>query len=443
MKVFKSFYIQHRFFYIGLAIALLFILSYFVPLVFFVAQLLMLGLLLCFVADVLLLYVGKQKLTGKRILPDKLSNNDAHQIEIQIENTYNFNVNVEVIDELPEQFQRRDFLLKSHIVSQKSKSIWYDITPKQRGEYHFGKLNIYALSTLGLVARRYIFDDAAMVPTYPGFKQLKAFDFISTNKASNAYGVKKVRRIGHTLEFEQIKEYVLGDDLRSINWKATAKSSSLMVNQFQDEKSQPVYCIIDRGRTMQMPFKGLSLLDYAINASLIISNLVLKKHDKAGVLSFSNAVNDVVVAQRRSTQMQLILKALYNVNTNFLESDFNKLYVVVKQKIKQRSLLILYTNFETLDALNRQAPYLKALAKHHVLIVVFFKNTELQQLIHTEAKTVQGVYDKIIAEKFEFEKRLIINELKKMGIYAILTSPDHLAMDAINAYLKIKARGLL
>src|SRR5690606_29643392 len=107
------------------------------------------------------------------------------------------------------------------------------------------------------------------------------------NQNSLDYGIKKVRRLGHTMEFEQIKDYVLGDDLRTINWKATAKKNQLMVNQFQDEKSQPIYTIIDKGRVMEMPFSGLSLLDHAINSSLAISNVALKKHDKAGVFSFS------------------------------------------------------------------------------------------------------------------------------------------------------------
>lgn len=257
------------------------------------------------------------------------------------------------------------------------------------------------------------------------------------------YGLKKVRRLGHTMEFEQIKDYVLGDDLRTINWKATAKKNQLMVNQFQDEKSQPVYSIIDKGRIMKMPFNGLSLLDYAINATLVISNIVLKKHDKAGMLSFSKKIENVVVAERRSGQMQLVLEALYNIKTDYFESDFGRLYANIKRHITHRSLLLMYTNFETLDGLNRQLPYLKAIAKSHLLVVVFFKNTEIDKLINNKADTVQQVYDKVIAEKFDFEKRLIVNELKKFGIYSILTTPENLTVDTINKYLEIKARGLL
>ena len=421
----------------------LFALSYFIPVLFNIAQLCILVLIALFLLDVLIVFIGKQKIEGQRIVPDKFSNGDSNTIEINIKNKYPFISYLEIIDEIPEQFQIRNFKLKDKVYPRTSKTISYNLTPKERGEYHFGLLNIYASSAIKLVAKRFMLENDIMVPTYPSFKQLKKFELLNINKNAMDYGLKKVRRLGHTMEFEQIKEYVLGDDLRTINWKATAKKNQLMVNQFQDEKSQPVYSIIDKGRIMKMPFDGLSLLDYAINATLVISNIVLKKHDKAGMLSFSKKIDNVVVAQRRSGQMQLILEALYNVKTDFFESDFGRLYGNIKRHVTHRSLLLMYTNFETLDGLNRQLPYLKAIAKSHLLVVIFFKNTEIDKLISNKAETVQQVYDKVIAEKFDFEKRLIVNELKKFGIYSILTTPENLTVDTINKYLEIKARGLL
>lgn len=443
MKFFKPFYIQPRFFYAGIGIVVLFILSYFIPILFNIAQLSILVLVLLFVLDFLIIFIGKHKIEANRILPDKFSNGDKNRIALAINNNYPFSIYLEIIDEIPEQFQVRDFKIKASISPRKSKTIKYDLRPTERGEYHFGTLNVYASSILKIVAKRFMLDDKAMVPTYPSFKQLKKFELLNINKNSLEHGLKKVRRLGHTMEFEQIKDYVLGDDLRTINWKATAKKNQLMVNQFQDEKSQPVYSIIDKGRIMKMPFNGLSLLDYAINASLVISNIVLKKHDKAGMFSFSKRIENMVIAQRRSSQMQLILESLYNVKTDFFESDFGRLYGNIKRHITHRSLLLMYTNFETLDGLNRQLPYLKAISKSHVLVIIFFKNTELNNLIKNKAETTQQVYDKVIAEKFAFEKRLIVNELKKYGIYSILTTPENLTIDTINTYLEIKSRGLL
>ncbi|GAA3621619.1 DUF58 domain-containing protein [Flavivirga jejuensis] len=443
MKFFKPFYIQPRFFYAGIGIVVLFALSYFIPLLFNIAQLSILILILLFFLDLLIVFIGKNKLEATRVLPDKFSNGDKNQVKLNINNNYPISVYLEIIDEIPEQFQVRDFKIKERIAARKSKSIQYNLKPIERGEYHFGDLNVYVSSVINLVAKRFTSNHGAMVPTYPSFKQLKKFELLNINQNSLEFGLKKVRRLGHSMEFEQIKEYVLGDDLRTINWKATAKKNQLMVNQFQDEKSQPVYSIIDKGRIMKMPFNGLSLLDYAINAALVISNVVLKKHDKAGMFSFSKHIENVVVAEKRSSQMQLILESLYNIKTDFFESDFSRLYGSIKRHITNRSLILMYTNFETLDGLNRQLPYLKAISKNHLLVVIFFKNTELNSLISEKAETVQQVYDKVIAEKFAFEKRLIVNELKKYGIYSILTTPEKLTIDTINKYLEIKARGLL
>ena len=443
MKIFKPFYIQPRFFYAGIGIIVLFALSYFIPILFNIAQLSILVLILLFFLDFLIVFVGKNKISATRILPDKFSNGDKNQIKLEINNNYPFTIHLEIIDEIPEQFQVRDFKIKESITPRKTRSIQYDLKPTERGEYYFGNLNVYVSSILNIVAKRFTFENGAVVPTYPGFKQLKKFELLNINQNSLEYGLKKVRRLGHSMEFEQIKDYVIGDDLRTINWKATAKKNQLMVNQFQDKKSQPVYSIIDKGRIMKMPFDGLSLLDYAINSALVISNVVLKKHDKAGMLSFSKRIDNVVFAQRRSSQMQLILEALYNVKTDFFESDFSRLYASIKRHITHRSLILMYTNFETLDGLERQLPYLKAISKSHLLVVIFFKNTELNSLINNKAETIEHVYDKVIAEKFAFEKRLIVNELKKYGIYSILTTPEHLTIDTINKYLEIKARGLL
>ena len=399
--------------------------------------------LLLFFIDTLIVFLGKDKIVGNRILPDKFSNGDNNQVEVTIENKYPFMVYLTIIDEVPIQFQMRDFELKLKLNPKNNDRITYDLKPTERGEYHFGNLNIYASTRIGLVAKRFRFNNDAMVQTYPSFKQLRKFELLNINQSLQDYGVKKIRRIGHTMEFEQIKDYVIGDDLRTINWKATAKKNSLMVNQFQDEKSQPIYSVIDKGRVMKMPFEGLSLLDYAINATLVISSIALKKHDKAGMLSFSRKVENLVVAQRRNSQMQLILESLYNIKTDYYESDFSRLYANIKRNITQRSLILLYTNFETLDSLNRQLAYLKAIAKSHLIVVIFFKNTELNSIVDEKAATIQQVYDKVIAEKFAFEKRLIVQELKKYGIYSILTTPENLTIDTINKYLEIKSRGLL
>jgi uncharacterized protein (DUF58 family) len=443
MNFFKKLYLNNLFFYTLLGVISLFVCAFFFPILYSATWYILLIIVTFLLLDILILFFAKTGIEGVRNMPEKLSNGDENPIQINIKNYYTFPITVKIIDEIPFQFQARNFEIKRKIKGGTEDNLNYYLRPTERGEYNFGYLNIYTSSPLGLISRRFKFDGDTTVPTYPSYIQLRKYDLMAFSNNLFQYGIKKIRRIGHTMEFEQIKEYVQGDDIRTLNWKATAKKNSLMVNQFQDEKSQSVYMVVDKGRVMKMPFNELSLLDYAINATLVLSNVILKKQDKAGMFAFSKKVENRVFAEKRSSQMNKILETLYNIKTDFFESDYSRLYVDIKKNITQRSLIILYTNFETLDGLHRQLPYLKGIAKSHLLVVVFFNNTELNQLINTKSQTIQEVYDKVIAEKFAFEKKLIVNELKKYGIYAVLTQPENLTLDTINKYLEIKARGIL
>lgn len=189
-----------------------------------------------------------------------------------------------------------------------------------------------------------------------------------------------------------------------------------------------------------MPFGGLTLLDHAINSCLVLANVCLHKQDRVGVITFANKISNILAADRKPIQKESILQMLYNQKTSFLESDFEMLYMQIRNRIKHRSLLILFTNFESLSGLNRQIDYLRSMASHHLLLVVFFENTELHQLTTSSAKSIEDVYVKTIAEKFAYEKRLIVKELMKYGILSILATPKSLTIDTINKYLELKAR---
>ncbi|TCP21680.1 uncharacterized protein (DUF58 family) [Tenacibaculum skagerrakense] len=437
-----SFFLNNRFYFAIAIIAMLFVVGFFIPVFFGLAKVLLFGLLLITLVDIFLLFSVKNGFTAERIIPERLSNGDENRIQLNIKNNYNITINSIILEELPYQLQNRNFELQHQFISQEAKEINYKITPFVRGNYDFGNTNMYVSSPLQLATKKYVLSEQKNVKCYPSFLKLNELNIKAISNNLHTQGSKKIRRIGNSMEFEQIKEYVTGDDIRTLNWKATAKRSQLMVNQYIEEKSQPIYSVIDKGRQMQMHFDNLTLLDYAINATLAVSNAILRKQDKAGMFSFSKKIDNIIVAEQRNSQMSLISDALYNIKTDFVESDYSLLYAAIKRKIPSRSLLILYTNFETLDALKRQLPYLRAIAKNHLLLVVFFQNTELNKLFEQKAVTVENVYDKVIAEKFMYEKKQIANELKKYGIQSVLTKPQNLTGDTINKYLELKSRGL-
>ncbi|MGB0886792.1 MAG: DUF58 domain-containing protein [Vicingaceae bacterium] len=443
MKFFKSLYINQSLFNVLGALVVLFVVGFFFPVIFLITRLLLLLVIVLFVVDVLSLYRNKKGIFARRDSMDKLSNGDKNEIQIVVENAYQFAIKLKIIDEIPFQFQARDTVFNLKLEKGQKKLLKYYLHPVERGEYSFGSVNVYATGLIGFVAKRYQFSQNTTVPVYPSFMQMRKYELMAISNRLTEVGVKKIRKIGQNTEFEQIKEYVFGDDFKTINWKATARKSRLMVNQYQDERSQNVYSIIDMGRAMKMPFNGLTLLDYAINTSLVISNIAIQKHDKAGLLTFNNKIKTMLAADRRGTQMHKIMELLYNQKTGFADSNFEALNLAIKYKINQRSLILLYTNFETMDSLNRQMKYLRSIAKSHLLVVVFFENAELIKLINKEVENTVDVYKQTVAEKFAFEKRLIVKELKKYGIHSILAEPENLTVNSINKYLEIKARNLL
>ncbi|HEX8328237.1 MAG TPA: DUF58 domain-containing protein [Hymenobacter sp.] len=444
-------FLTPRFF---LAVALLatgFVVAFFLPWLLGPMQIALGVFVVLALLDALLLYSPAKNnappVFGRRVMGDKLANGSDNELQIYVENNYRFSIQTETIDEIPHQFQRRDVLFRATVKPGETQVINYQLRPTKRGEYEFGSVNIFAASPLGLVRRRFRFDQGRTVPVYPSFLQMRQYELLAIHNRLTEVGVKRVRRVGHSMEFEQIRPYVPGDDPRSINWKATARrtgtSDTLVINHFQDERAQQVYCLIDKGRVMRMPFDGLSLLDYAINATLVVSNIALLKHDKAGLITFSNRPGATLAADRRPGHLLKLLEILYRQKTKYLETDFELLYATVRARIKQRSLLVLFTNFETLHGMQRQLPYLRRLAKDHLLLVIFFENTELREYLDAPAATTEDVYNQTIAEKFAQEKRQIVLELQRYGIYSLLTAPKDLTVNTINKYLEFKARGMI
>jgi uncharacterized protein (DUF58 family) len=406
-----------------------------------VGQLGFLFLVVLVILDYCILFLNKKGVIAVRELTERFSNGDENKVQLQLKSHYPFRTHLKIIDEIPVQFQRRDFLLKTSMAGGEEQHLVYNLRPVERGEYTFYDINLFIKSPLSLVVRRITTEQEKMVKVLPSYLALRQFELKAYSNNLAEAGSRRIRKIGHSLEFEQIKEYVIGDDIRSINWKATArKGGQLMVNNFVDERSQQVYCVIDKGRVMKMPFEGMSLLDYAINATLILSRVALIRQDKAGLITFAEQIGHFLPADRKAAQMGTILETLYNQQTKFLETDFEKLYALIRGRITQRSLIVLFTNFESLTGLQRQLPYIRSIARNHLVLVVFFENTELKQLTDTKANDIESVYVKTIAEKFIHEKKLIVKELQQHGIFTILTAPQNLTVDTVNKYLELKAR---
>lgn len=439
----SNIFLTNRFFLLYGSIIGIFVLSFSLEFLFPVAQTLLILASILVIADVLILFNQSLQIKIRRRLPKVFSLGNANKVSIQLSNQSKRQLKLLIIDELPIQLQKRDFKIPLRLEPLTEKELSYQVTPTERGEYSFGAVNVFVESTLGLLQRRFIQDYPMSIPVYPSIIQMQQFELKAFDRISNNQGIKKIRRLGHSYEFEQIKNYVRGDDYRSINWKASSRRGQLMVNQYEDERAQQVYSIIDKSRAMKMPFNGLSLMDYAINTSLAISNIVLQKHDRAGLLTFSDKIGTTLKAERKVNQLNKILNALYKEKERDLEANYELLYHAARKLIKGRSLLILYTNFESAYALERVLPILRRINNIHLLVVVFFENTEIKDFVKSEVNTTEDIYHQTVAQQFLAEKSAMVQKLKQYGIQAILTKPKDLTVNTINKYLELKSRGLI
>jgi uncharacterized protein (DUF58 family) len=443
MKFIKHIFLTSRFFYGFSALIVAMTLSYAFPFLLPIAQTASVLFIVVCLIDIVLLYNRNIRIEVHRETPAVLSLGDDNPITVTIENKSVLKLSIDVVDEIPEQFQMRNTRLSIALPANSLHQEVYQLRPVTRGEYFFGKINLYLTTFVGLIKRRISKPLEQTVPVYPSIIQMKKYELKTFARTATEYGVKKVRRIGHSYEFEHIKQYIRGDDYRSINWKATGRRAQLMVNQYEDEKSQQVYTIIDKSRIMHMPFHGLSLFDYAVNASLVISNIVLGKQDKAGLITFAEAPKALIKAERSKTQLKKILETLYKEKEGSVEANYESLYMAVRKFVNGRSLLFLYTNFESTYALQRVLPQLKKLNDQHLLVVIFFENTEITTRTATQLETLEDVYTQITAENYTLTKIQIAQQLRQLGIFTILTRPENLTVATINKYLELKSRGLI
>lgn len=435
-------YLTRRFYILFTCLTLLTGFGYVFPLLFTAAKLLWAGFVLLVAGDALLLY-HRRGMDARRDCADRFSNGDRNEVRIHLKSEYPFPVRLTVIDEAPAVFQRRDIDYRVRLRAGAGRTVGYSLVPTQRGVYSFGHIRCFIRTAVGLVERRYTLGSAEDVKVYPSFLMLNRYELLAISDNLTEMGIKQIRRVGNNTEFEQIKDYVQGDDYRTVNWKASARRHQLMVNVYRDERSQQIFSVIDKGRVMQRSFRGMTLLDYSINAALVLSYVAMRREDKAGLITFADRLDTFVAPSRRTGQMQRLLESLYAQQTNFGETDFSSLCANVHKQVGKRSLLVVYTDFSGMTALRRQLAYLKLLSRWHRVLVVFFEDAEMKAYIRSPKQSTEDYYRHVIAEKFVYEKRMIVSTLRRQGIYSLLTTPESLSVDVINKYLEMKQRQIL
>ena len=430
-------FLRKRFYLIGLVIVMVMTAGRaWLPLLW-LGQVLLAVLLLELCAEAVVLWLSG-RVDGSRTCADRFSNGDDNEVRLRVFSHYRLPVWLTVVDEAPVEFQRRDIALTVRLKPGTGRALTYRLRPVRRGTYQFGRMRVFASVLLRCMERRFTLGEEQDIKVYPSYLMLRRYELLAFSQRLTEIGIKRIRRPGNNTEFEQIKDYVKGDDYRAINWKATARTSRLMVNVYNEERSQQVFCVIDKGRLMQQTSEGMTYLDWAINAALVLSFVSIHREDKAGLITFGGKMDTFLPADRNAGQMQAILESLYRQQTVFDESDYAALVTTIGQRVQRRSLLVLFTNFSTVGATRRQLPYLRQLARRHRVLVVFFRDEELESFVQRKPTTEEDYFQQVTAEQDVANRQLIASMLRQYGMETLLVRPHELSVDVLNKYLAMR-----
>jgi uncharacterized protein (DUF58 family) len=418
-----------------------FLLSAIWPVLFLPAVIWLFFWLIVLLYDGWTVYVTADLISGNRNVFEKLSLGDEQTIQYTIHNASGKDLMVTLYDELPVQFQCRTAIGSDMVPAGGEKQFYKNIFPTERGKYTFGKVYVMLAGKFPrLISIKINIGQAKDIHVFPSILQMKKYEMMMVSKTAHQMGLRKVRLRGENDEFEHIRHYQQGDNIKAINWKAAARKMDVLVNTFHDTRSQEVYCIIDKGRTMEMPFSGMTLMDYAINTTLTFSNIVLQKFDKAGLITFSNKIDDVVAASSQPHHLHRIQEVLYNQTTDFKESDYHSLYYFLRRNVRKRSIVFLFTNFEDQYEVERNIPFLRLINRYHLLIVICFVNREIEVLANQQAADKTGIYQSVVARNTMLQRNTFLSGLTAFGIQLILVKPEDLSIQVINKYLEIKSK---
>ena len=421
----------------------LYVLGFYWPVFLWIAHGIGILFMLLSAIELFLLYQIKQALQIDRILEEKWSMTDNHEVRLVLRNLTNRSLAYELIDELPIELQERQLSIQGIVGPFSEKTHAYTVKAKTRGIYTFENVNVLVMGPIQLFKRQFSSELKQEVKVYPRFKQIQSKKFWSQSEQTHSLGMRKQKHIGLSYEFEQIKPYIKGDDIRHINWKASAKNMQWMSNQYAEERSQNVYAIIDKSRAMNAVVNEMILLDFAINASIALGQLALKKKDQFGVICYSDKIGAVLKAGRRPDQFKRIMDLLIDQSIRASETNIENLFLALNKVVKTRSLIFLFTNMNSKAALQRQLPIIQKIKHLHQLVVVFYDDTDQIEFLSEDLDDVELYYRQVLLEESKQNKLAMLNTLKAMGIQTVLSQANEMSVNTMNKYLEIKARGML
>ena len=348
-----------------------------------------------------------------------------------------------VTDNAPVTFRKELPVLNMTIPSGAAVAASYSILPTQRGDIDMGKLYIRYSGLFRLAERWAAFEIPQQVRVYPNLSAAgqRSIYMFRHNRPDNAR--RKARDRGQGREFESLREYQHGDEFRNICWSASARRSKLITRQFQMERSQPIWLVIDAGRLMRAKISGLSKLDYAASAALSLAEVALVSGDRAGLLAYGRDVRHRVIPGHGDAHLRKLIDSLALIQEEQAESNPLRAASMLLSTQSRRSLVVWMTDLAETAVTPEVLDAARLLLNRHVVVLLVIGQPDLKELAEREPDSIPAMYLTAAAQETAHRREVLLASLRRRGALALETDHAGAAAAAINSYLEVKERNLI
>jgi uncharacterized protein (DUF58 family) len=317
------------------------------------------------------------------------------------------------------------------------------LTGMTRGRFALGDVALRVRTRLGLVARRmrWTLDDAILVT--PSVANVRRFRLLAIQHRLYEAGVRAVRQRGEGRSFASLREYVVGDDPRHIDWKATARRGKAITREFTIEQSQSVFCLIDSGRSMTQLAGTYTRFEHALSAALVLTDVAATAGDRVGTLVFDDEVRTFVPAQRGAAALRAVRNALIPVRATLTEPDYAAAFRFLAARQRRRALIVFFTDVIDARASRALIAHVARSAARHLVVVVALRNDDIVSAAMPAALDEKSLYESAAAEELIAARAEAIERMRAAGVTVLDVSPSGMTAAVVNRYLEIKARGAL
>ncbi len=350
---------------------------------------------------------------------------------------------VAVRDEPPPAFAAEGRLLTLALPAREGARGTYWVTPPARGLYTFGGLTARAMGPLGLAQRQWRVPQTTTVRVYPNFRLAARLELLGPRSHLTRTGVHPLRRRGEGRTFESLRDYVQGDDMRHLDWKATARRGKPIVRDYEVERHQNVLLLVDAGRMMTARVGELTKLDYAVNAALLVVHAAVGQGDRVGLMAFADEVLAYLAPRGGRRQLPQLLEILSGLQASLVEPDYGVAFRHLAAHRLQRALVVVFTDLVEARASARLLRHVAALAPHHLPLLVAIADPLLRRYAEMAPAGVDAVYRQAVARDLLRERSEAMRAITGRAGLALDVPPDGLNLAVVNRYLDIKRRGIL